>query len=423
MKYWLLIFVYLAGCNVDVLRPICGNAGPGKCYAVPGISTWLPEDANTEYVKRLQKNAGVGICNLGKAICDKKYNIISCEGDIPPGLEICDAYDNNCNGETNERLQNVSPQTAADELGISPCKIYGECAGAKATCFNEKWKCDYPGKTEFPDETSWDCLDNDCDGRPDEDLLPATCFDDEWWKATNGECSPGFEQCEGTQIFCGGPQQLPEPEVCNRKDDDCNGIIDDGLSVQIPDKYDIVLALDTSGSMCGEIAAVLGACDAYVEQYENDPNYQFALVVMTAGLGMDLTQTLVNFGNIIDVRDALQSLGCNGSAWEASLDILFQLCEHLDGEHLNLNWRPEANALIFSFTDEPPQTYVSPPVDDLMIIDSCLEHRVIPIQWSQNPGRFGPIVTASNGVHFTVVSDFQQMLDNMNSIVVTACGS
>ncbi len=61
--------------------------------------------------------------------------------------------------------------------------------------------------------------------------------------------------------------------------------------------------------------------------------------------------------------------------------------------------------------------------DDLMIIDSCLEHRVIPIQWSQNPSRFGPIVTASNGVHFTVVSDFQQMLDNMNSIVVTACGS
>jgi len=64
-----------------------------------------------------------------------------------------------------------------------------------------------------------DGKDNDCDGQIDEDIAPVTC---------------GEGGCENT-VFCEGgvmpacePLE-PEPEACNLRDDDCDGQVDEGF--------------------------------------------------------------------------------------------------------------------------------------------------------------------------------------------------
>ena len=71
-----------------------------------------------------------------------------------------------------------------------------------------------PGREEVCDRK-----DNDCDGETDEDLS----------RVCHGECGEGEERCEGgTWTPCSVRQ--PSEEACNGEDDDCDGDVDEGLS-------------------------------------------------------------------------------------------------------------------------------------------------------------------------------------------------
>lgn len=62
-----------------------------------------------------------------------------------------------------------------------------------------------------------DGLDNNCDGRVDEDLV----------RSCTSECGVGEQVCEdGTWLDCDAP--LPEPEICDGIDNDCDSVIDPG---------------------------------------------------------------------------------------------------------------------------------------------------------------------------------------------------
>ncbi len=74
-----------------------------------------------------------------------------------------------------------------------------------------------------------DGLDNDCDGQVDEGpdggqvVDPGACA-----TGRPGICAAGRRQCIDGNVVC-VPDHEPEPEVCDRRDNDCNGVIDDGL--------------------------------------------------------------------------------------------------------------------------------------------------------------------------------------------------
>ena len=119
---------------------------------------------------------------------------------------------------------------------VSPCEPDGDGDGV-AFCDGD---CDddnpdmYPGNTEICDG-----IDNDCDGLVDENVPPlGTC------SVGTGDCyATGPEICspDGGSTECSAVPGLPLPEICDGRDNDCDGLIDEGfpsdgvwLTVQAP---------------------------------------------------------------------------------------------------------------------------------------------------------------------------------------------
>ena len=97
---------------------------------------------------------------------------------------------------------------------------WGECPGGRQCMDAGLTPCDAP----VPAAESCNALDDDCDGDVDEYTGGGECaLSNEW-----GQC-PGTEACEDGELVCDAP--VPEAEVCDGKDNDC----DDEVDEEFPD--------------------------------------------------------------------------------------------------------------------------------------------------------------------------------------------
>jgi hypothetical protein len=139
----------------------------------------------------------VGPCHGGFQACeqleDGSFGYSECQEQWTPRPEICDGYDNDCNGHSDDLPELGTPCTTLNELNET-----GLCHPGQLTCV--------PGNFEpvcineiTPARELCDGLDNDCDDTIDENA---------------GSCE------------CGDPLFVPRPEVCNGVDDDCDGLVD-----------------------------------------------------------------------------------------------------------------------------------------------------------------------------------------------------
>jgi len=387
------IIVFINACSKDTLSPFC----PTDCY---GFS----DDADPD-------TKGVGLCRAGVPTCDKDYKVIACDCEVLPTEEICDGEDNDCDYKVDEGWYNDESMEAYGSEDT--CLPLGKCSQYRAVCVGGEFICPYQ-----PQPEECDGVDNNCNAIVDEGLGNTEfCFDDDIWRATQGECRAGIKRCIEGDMVCDG-QKLPRAETCDEKDNDCNGVIDDTGDV-LSSLYDIVIVIDTSGSMCPYTEAVAGGLYQYLDQFQGNLNFRWALVDMSMAYG-DNVQVVLDFTDMATVQAAVSAMGCDGIGSEASLDALYDTCSYNDSD-LGLTWNTNANALVFSFTDEPAQTYVNPPTDGLMITDACLMNGVLPFQWSFNPEQFAPIVEPANGIHFTLSNEWESIFDDLNSIVVKLC--
>ena len=173
--------------------------------------------------------------------------------------EICNNVDDNCNctGDTNRDSRECGPgdegvDEGCDDDSDGYCdaamkidgrvviclKSFDACPGG-TTCYVTALDCDDQTVTSYPGAPeTCDGQDNDCDGLVDADdnsfsdpLIRAdgTCLTGAFPAAYVGigACRAGQPVCKAGQLECAG-EVGPEPESCNAKDDDCNGLTDDG---------------------------------------------------------------------------------------------------------------------------------------------------------------------------------------------------
>ncbi len=185
-------------CNGDVdegfdVGNACDNGLLGTCRRI-GITTCAPDKKSV-------------VCNLGNA---------------PVTPEVCNGLDDDCNGLIDDGLG------AAQGVGVD-CGIQGQgCQKGLTACVDGKLVCN---STSNPQTEVCNGLDDDCNGLIDDGVFPGvgtSCVCDglDPAKVGVGICRAGRLVCKGVEgIKCDGCI-LPQEEICDGKDNDCDGTND-----------------------------------------------------------------------------------------------------------------------------------------------------------------------------------------------------
>ncbi len=205
----------------------------GRDNDCDGVTDELVPGCECSPYTRERCGVDVGRCYPGWRTCSAEGVWGPCEGGRAPEPEICDGWDNDCDGEADEAAELLPPAERS-------CRSLGVCAQqARLECAGGRWTCLYAAAYE-PTERSCDGLDNDCDGLTDEDLSlpevallphPAAWDDEECWAAGDWEgpqgcCPPRFRR---GGCVAGEPRACCLFEICGDpegRDDDCDGLPD-----------------------------------------------------------------------------------------------------------------------------------------------------------------------------------------------------
>jgi len=246
-------------CNHD--EPLCVDGEANECDPDEGSSMEVCNGIDDDCDGDIDDGLGDQTVECGIGACE--HEVTACEDGDPPvcdplegaSQEVCDGVDNDCDGDTDEDLDDL-------ECGV------GQCAQIVPACINGiPQVCDpFDGATN---ETC-DGIDNDCDGLTDEDQGNWVCgmLD---CQVSVPTCIDGIEQGPETCVPEPGGDEICGDGIDNNCDNEAPACVETFLvgTDNAIRPVDIIWAIDSSGSMTQEIATVEAELNDFADSLAN----------------------------------------------------------------------------------------------------------------------------------------------------------
>jgi hypothetical protein len=251
-----------------------------------------------------------------------------------------------------------------------------------------------------------------------------------------------------TPSFC-KDEVVPQAELCNGLDDDCDGNTDWGEGLQ---DTDILFIVDWSGSMDTEISAVMTALNQFASEFSDEEVVQWGIILgpKESPVAWNEEQLVLyhNLSGFTDFLTSMASLGFVGmnTGSEMLLDALYLSLHNITGaapyplsdlswdwggissvpeiENFVVNWRPGADRIVIVFSDEQEQSYLTPEITTQTIINMASATPQLKIYtFSPNTGwgEWENIALSSGGKHFPLTSSPTSMYNSLMEILDEIC--